>query len=151
MLPNQFQKENIDNIRIYHYVEELIRSYKEFMEQIYDDKEITLVESSFLIRISFLGNNCTQKDLVEIFRMSEGYTAKILRKFEDLKLIERYENPKNHRIKIVQLTQKGENKARDILKQMDLWEEKVMNSMDANQRNLLKRSLFMIVSETEKF
>lgn len=150
-LPKEYNEDNINNIRIYHYVEELIRSNKAYMESIYDDEEITLIESAFLVRISFLGNTCTQKDLVEIFRVSEGYNAKILRKFEDLKLITRYENPENHRIKIVKLTGKGRTKAEHILTLMDTWEENVMKQMDEKQRNNLKRGLYNLVKESEKF
>lgn len=149
-LPDEFKKENVNSIMIYHYVEELIGSYKTFMEQIYSDEEITLIESSFLIRIKFLGK-CNQIDLVEIFHMSEGYVARILKKFDELNLIERREDPANRRKKIVTLTEKGDMKAEKILKQMNMWEENVMGSMNSHEREILKESLFKIVIQTEKF
>lgn len=149
-LPEEFKKENINRIMIYHYVEELIGSYKSFMAEIYNDEEITLVESSVLIRIKFLGK-CNQIDLVEIFHMSEGYVAKILKKFDDLNLIDRKEDSTNRRKKIVTLTQKGDEKAEKILKQMNMWEENVMASMNSHEREILKKSLFKIVIQTEKF
>ena len=106
-LPKQFSKDNTENIRIYHYVEELIGSFKGYVGGMFDDDEITFSESSLLIRIHFLGQ-CGQNDLVETFKASEGHVSRILRKFEDLELIERFENPQNHRKKIVKLTDQGQ-------------------------------------------
>ena len=81
-LPAQFKKENSENIFIYHYVEEMIADYTKYVKEILDDPDITVAELPFLIRIRF-SEKTTQKELVELFRVSEGYTAKLLRKFED--------------------------------------------------------------------
>ena len=79
-LPAQFKKENSENIFIYHYVEEMIADYTKYVKEILDDPDITVAELPFLIRIRF-GEKTTQKELVELFRVSEGYTAKLLKKF----------------------------------------------------------------------
>lgn len=81
-LPPQFKKENIENILIYHYVEEMISNYGKYIITQLNDEDITRTELPFLLRIRF-GEKTTQKELVELFKVSEGYTAKILRKFEE--------------------------------------------------------------------
>ena len=81
-LPKQFTEENSQNIFIYHYVEEMITNYNKYLNETFDEEDIKHAEISFLIRIRF-SEKTTQKELVELFKVSEGYTAKLLRKFED--------------------------------------------------------------------
>ena len=148
-LPKEFNKENIEKIRIYHYVEELIGSYKTHIEKTYIDNEISIVEYAFLLRIKFIGK-CNQIDLVEIFHISEGYTAKILKKFETLNLIERKEDPNNRRKKIVTLTPKGNQKVEKILKATDTWEKNVTKTLNKEEKQTLKKLLYKTVKQTEK-
>ena len=88
-LPEQFTKENTENILIYHYVEELVGDFKQYSNENYLDNDINLVELPFLLRIRFKDKS-TQKDLVTLFNVSNGYASKILRKFEDKKRDELY-------------------------------------------------------------
>ena len=143
-LPPQFQKENIENIFIYHYVEEMIANYGEYIKDVMDETEMTRAEIPFLIRIRF-SENTTQKELVELFKVSEGYTAKLLRKFDDLGYITRYEDPSNRRQKIVELTDKGIKKTDELIAFIDNWEKKVTSKMTEDEVKLLKNLLFKVV------
>ena len=136
-LPEQFQKENTENIFIYHYVEEMIANYGRYIKEILDETEITRAEIPFLIRVRF-SEKTTQKELVELFKVSEGYTAKLLRKFEDLGYITRHENPDNRRQKIVELTDKGVEKTDELIKIINDWEIKVTSNMTKEEVKLLK-------------
>ena len=143
-LPSQFKKENYDNILIYHYVEELIGSFVEFADENLKDDIISTNNLRFLLRIRF-SDKTTQKDLVNLFKVSNGYTAKILRNFEDNNLITRCEDPTNRRRKIVELTPKGIEKTDTILEHIITWE----NNHDLNDDEIktLKRLLFKFLSE----
>lgn len=143
-LPEQFQKENTENIFIYHYVEEMIANYGKYIKEILDETEITRAEIPFLIRVRF-SEKTTQKELVELFKVSEGYTAKLLRKFEDLGYITRHENPDNRRQKIVELTDKGVEKTDELIKIINDWEIKVTSNMTKEEVKLLKSLLFKVV------
>ena len=143
-LPSQFKKDNAENIFIYHYVEEMIASYGKYINDIYDDEDITKSELPFLIRIRY-SDKTTQKELVELFKVSEGYTAKLLRKFEDKGYITRYEDPSNRRKKIVELTEKGKVKTDDLIGVIDEWEKIVTSDMTGEEVSLLKRLLFKVV------
>ena len=143
-LPEQFQKENSENIFIYHYVEEMIANYGKFIRDLLDETEITRAEIPFLIRVRF-SQKTTQKELVELFKVSEGYTAKLLRKFEDLGYITRREDPSNRRQKIVELTDKGMKKTDELIKMIDEWERKVTSEMSDDEVKLLKSLLFKVV------
>ncbi|MEE3491034.1 MAG: MarR family transcriptional regulator [Methanobrevibacter sp.] len=143
-LPEQFQKENSENIFIYHYVEEMIANYGKFIKGLLDETEMTRAEIPFLIRVRF-SQKTTQKELVELFKVSEGYTAKLLRKFEDLGYITRREDPSNRRQKIVELTDKGMKKTDELIEMIDEWERKVTSEMSDDEVMLLKSLLFKVV------
>ena len=142
-LPRQFKKENSHNILIYHYVEELVSDFGEYTTEHYSDEDITPVELPFLLRIRCVDKS-TQKDLVDLFHVSNGYASKILRKFEDKGLITRFEDPENRRRKIVKLTDEGLMKTDEILEHIRQWEN---NHMCGEELETLKRLLFKFLSE----
>lgn len=150
VLPGQFKEENAENIRIYHFVEELVGSFKNFIENDFEDEDISLVELPFLLRIRF-SNEGTQKELVNLFKVSDGYTAKLLRRFELAGLIERIEDPSNRRRKLVKLTDKGIKKTDKILKYVDYWEDVAVEGLEEDEKKLLKKALLKTVLNIEKF
>jgi DNA-binding MarR family transcriptional regulator len=144
-LPSQFQEEDTENILIYHYVEELVSSYGKYIKEKMENEDITRAELPFLLRIRYK-EDTTQKELVELFNVSEGHTAKILRKFEDKKYIKRYENPKNHRIKIVKITQEGIEKTDEYINDIKNWEKQVTKNMNTKEIETLKNLLFKVIN-----
>lgn len=148
-LPSQFIEENPEDIRIYHFVEELVGIFKNFIVNDFEDEDITIVELPFLLRIRF-SNEGTQKELVNLFQVSEGYTAKLLRRFEVAGLIERIEDPSNRRRKLVKLTDKCIKRTDKILKYIDYWEETALDGLDDDEVKVLKKALLKLVLNTEK-
>ena len=144
-LPTQFQEKEPEEILIYHYVEELVSDYGKYVKEKMENEDITRAELPFLLRIRYK-ENTTQKELVELFNVSEGHTAKILRKFEDKKYIERFENPENHRIKIVKITPDGIQKTDQYINDIKKWENKVTKNMTNKEIKTLKTLLFKIVT-----
>lgn len=142
--PNQFQKGNAENIFIYHYVEELVSDFGKHLKEIFDETDLTKTEFPFLVRIRFK-DKTTQKELVDLFKVSEGYTAKILRKFEDKGFITRMENPKNRRQKIVELTPKGIEKTDELIELIDEWEKLETSKLSDEELKMLKTLLFKLV------
>ena len=135
--------ENPENIFIYHYVEELISSYGSYYESNLKDNDLTLKEFSVLLRIRFQGV-ATQHDLVELFKVSGAYIAKLLRKFEDHGYIARKEDPENRRKKLVKMTDDGIKMTDEIIEVIQNWEEKVTSSISEDEIKTLKEILFKI-------
>lgn len=144
-LPNQFKKENSENILIYHYVEEMVADFSEYSLENYKDEDINIAELPFLLRIRCIEKS-TQKDLVELFHVSNGYASKILRKFEDKGLISRIEDPQNRRRKIVKLTDNGIKKTDGILAHINGWEDMHSINMTSDEMKTLKKLLFKFLS-----
>lgn len=135
--------ENPENIFIYHYVEELISSYGSYYESNLKDNDLTLKEFSVLLRIRFQGV-ATQHDLVELFKVSGAYIAKLLRKFEDNGYIARKEDPENRRKKLVKLTDDGIKKTDELIEVIQNWEDKVTAGISEDEIKTLKEILFKI-------
>lgn len=144
VLPSQFREDNYENIYIYHYVEEMISSYGKYIKERLTEEDVKRSELPFLLRIRF-GDKTTQKELVELFKVSEGYTAKLLRKFEDRGFITRYEDPANHRIKIVNLTKLGIEETDKYIMDIENWEKSVTGNLTKEEITTLKKLLFQVV------
>lgn len=147
-LPEQFKEDNLENIRIYHYVEELVYSYRTYAGNLLEDNDISLVEAPFLLRIRF-SENADQAELTKLFKVSKGYTAKLLRKFEEKSWITRKEDPENHRKKMVKLTPEGYKKTDELLVIMDSWEEKITSDLSDVEKSVLKKLLFQTVMKLD--
>ncbi len=145
-LPSQFKEENYENILIYHYVEELVKDFSEYSIENFTDDEITLTELPFLLRIRFVDKS-TQKDLVTLFNVSDGYTAKLLRRFEERGFITRHEDPENRRRKIVKLTDKGCQITDKILDYINTWEELRRSNLSDDEFKTLKKLLFKLLND----
>ena len=141
--------ENPENIFIYHYIEELILSYGQYYEKNFKNNDLTLNEYTVLLRIR-MQNVTTQYDLVKLFKVSDSYMAKLLRKFEDTGYIERQENPENRRKKLVKLTDMGIKKTDIIIRVIQSWEDKVTSDISEEELKTLKKILFKIISESNE-
>ena len=134
---------NPENILLYHYVEEMISDYGTFFNVNLKDKNMTIKELSVLLRIRF-DDIATQKDLVDVFKVSDAYIAKLLRKFENDEYIERMEDPQNRRKKIVRLTSKGVEKADEIITVITGWENEITSKLTDDETATLKKILFKL-------
>ena len=144
-LPPQFEKENTQNIFIYHYVEELVSNFRKYMDENFNDDTISRAEFPALVRLRFT-DNATQKEIVDLLDVSDGYTAKLLRKFEVNGFITREEDPTNRRRKIVKLTPAGIEKTDELIGIIDDWEKKVSEKISPDEAETLKEILFKLLS-----
>ena len=82
---------------------------------------------------------------MELFKVSDAYTAKLLRKFETLEYITRIEDPTNRRRKIVKLTPKGIEKTNQLIKVIDTWEKTITTKITKKESETLKEILFKLL------
>ena len=135
---------NPENIFIYHYVEELVSSFGVYYESTFEKNDLTLNEYTVLLRIRVQGV-ATQQDLVKLFKVSDAYIAKLMRKFEDMGYIERKENPENRRTKIIEITADGIKKTEEYIDVIQKWEDNVTSNVNEDEIKTLKEILFKII------
>lgn len=143
-LPSQFEKENTQNIFIYHYVEELVSNFRKYMDENFNDDTISRAEFPALVRLRFT-DSATQKEIVDLLDVSDGYTAKLLRKFEVNGYITREEDPTNRRRKIVKLTAEGIEKTDELIGIIEDWENVVSAKISHEEAETLKKILFKLI------
>ena len=143
-LPSQFEKENTQNIFIYHYVEELVSNFRKYMDENFNDDTISRAEFPALVRLRFT-DSATQKEIVDLLDVSDGYTAKLLRKFEVNGYITREEDPTNRRRKIVKLTAEGIEKTDELIGIIEDWEKVVSAKISHEEAETLKKILFKLI------
>ena len=136
--------ENSKDIFIYHYVEEMVSSFGLYYESAIEKNDLTINEYTILLRIRVQGV-ATQYDLVKLFKVSDAYIAKLMRKFEDMEYIERKEHPENRRKKLIKLTDKGMKKTDEYIEVIQKWEDKVTANMSEDEIEKLKEILFKII------
>lgn len=144
ILDNMNYNNNPETISLYHYIEEMISNYGCYFNTNLKDKNMTLKELSVLLRIRF-DDISSQQDLVEVFKVSDAYIAKLLRKFEDIDYILRMEDPDNRRKKIVKLTEKGIEKTNELISIIDSWEKDITSDLTDEEVITLKKILFKII------
>ena len=137
-------KEKPENIFIYHYVEELISDYGTYYESNLKEDELTLKEYSILLKIRY-EEVTSQHDLVKMFKVSNAYISKILRKYEDKKYIVRNEDSENRRKKIVKITKEGIEKTDKLIEIITNWEEEITCNLTEDELLILKRIIFKCI------
>ena len=135
--------ENSNEIFIYSYVEELISSFTQYCTTNFKNSNLTIKELSVLLKIRF-EDSLTQNDLVNMFKVSPAYIAKLMRKFEDKGYIKRNESPNNRRKKIVRLTDEGFKKTDEYLEVIKNWENTITSDISDDEIKTLKGILFKI-------
>ena len=135
--------ENSNEIFIYSYVEELISSFTQYCTTNFKNSNLTIKELSVLLKIRF-EDSLTQNDLVNMFKVSPAYIAKLMRKFEDNGYIKRNESPNNRRKKIVRLTDEGFKKTDEYLEVIKNWENTITSDISDDEIKTLKGILFKI-------
>ena len=136
--------ENAESIFIYHYVEELVSSFGLYYKSNFKDDVLTLNEHAVLLRIRYQGVS-TQHDLVELFKVSGAYMAKLLRKFEDMGYVERSEDPVNRRKKVVRLTDEGIEKTDEFIEVIQNWEDKITADISEDELKTMKNVVYKII------
>ena len=131
---------NLYEISIYHYVEELIFNFQKYSRNNLDDENLSEKEYIILMRIRYL-KQVTQQDLAKQYNLTEGYVANLLRKMEENNLIQRKENPDNRRQKIVSLTEEGVRYTDNLNDLMLNWESKIVSQISDEENTQLRNIL----------
>ncbi|AGN15977.1 MAG: MarR family winged helix-turn-helix transcriptional regulator [Methanobrevibacter boviskoreani] len=121
----------------------IFRSHNMYLSNLLKETEINSGEFPFLINL-YRRDHVTQKDLADEFSVSEGTVARAVKKLEDKDLIERKENPKNRREKIITITDEGRDFASKVFDVDNRWEDEILNHLSEDERLIFKKELLKV-------
>ena len=114
-----FEDERINFTPLSLYVNYIHIIHREYLINNYEN--ITPVDVTYLMNI-FYNSNCSQRDLSELFFVSESNVTQIIKKLEKNGFITRTPDEKNKSRKILNLTNDGKIIVFKLIKEMYEWE-----------------------------
>ena len=123
----------------------LARGSEIFMTRCLADFGLTATEV-VILRYLYKAVSPNQEDVSEHFMLDKGAIARTLRKLEDKKIISRYENPNNHREKIITLTDKGLELKSLCFGLTDLWQDTMLNGISEDEADIFESILNRMVN-----
>jgi len=114
-----FEDEKINFTPLILYVDYIHILHREYLIENYEN--LAPVDVTYLMNI-FYNPNCSQKDLSELFFVSESNVTQIIKKLEKNGFITRTPDEKNKSRKILNLTNDGKIIVFKLIKEMYEWE-----------------------------
>ena len=114
-----FEDERINFTPLSLYVNYIHIIHREYLINNYEN--LTPVDVTYLMNI-FYNSNCSQRDLSELFFVSESNVTQIIKKLEKNGFIIRNPDEKNKSRKILNLTNDGKIIVFKLIKEMYEWE-----------------------------
>ena len=114
-----FEDERINFTPLSLYVNYIHIIHREYLINNYEN--LTPVDVTYLMNI-FYNSNCSQRDLSELFFVSESNVTQIIKKLEKNGFITRTPDEKNKSRKILNLTNDGRIIVFKLIKEMYEWE-----------------------------
>ena len=114
-----FEDERINFTPLSLYVNYIHIIHREYLINNYEN--LTPVDVTYLMNI-FYNSNCSQRDLSELFFVSESNVTQIIKKLEKNGFITRTPDEKNKSRKILNLTNEGKIIVFKLIKEMYEWE-----------------------------
>lgn len=114
-----FEDERINFTPLSLYVNYIHIIHREYLINNYEN--LTPVDVTYLMNI-FYNSNCSQRDLSELFFVSESNVTQIIKKLEKNGFITRTPDEKNKSRKILNLTNDGKIIVFKLIKEMYEWE-----------------------------
>ena len=123
----------------------LARGGEIFMTRCLADFGLTATEV-VILRYLYDEVSPAQENISEHFMLDRGAIARTLRKLEDKEIIQRYENPSNHREKIISLTDKGLELKTFCFSLTDLWQDTMLSSISEDDADIFEGILNRMVN-----
>ena len=129
------------------YVEYLNLRHGFYIKDKLSDADITEGEFTYLANI-FYAEAMSQRQLADLLFVSQANVAKMLKKLEAKKLIERVVDENNKSRKLIYLTEKGKAITLSLLNFTFGWESKVLDSYSDEEVKKFKEMLFDLAQKS---
>lgn len=126
-----------------------LSKFEKYLKDKMSDVDINSNELTYIFTI-YSNSNISQRELADLFVVSEAYITKITKTLEKKGYVERKVDEKNKSKKLISLTSDGEKIAFTIYKHYIEWEGKLMESFSPEEWSNFKRVLYLLTQEVKK-
>lgn len=134
-----FEDERINFTPLSLYVNYIHIIHREYLINNYEN--LTPVDVTYLMNI-FYNSNCSQRDLSELFFVSESNVTQIIKKLEKNGFITRTPDEKNKSRKILNLTNDGKIIVFKLIKEMYEWEGNFFKDYSSEDVEKFKKMIY---------
>ena len=142
--------ENMETIPIYPALSLITKGHNTFFDEKLKETGVSAAELPYLIRIYVDSNKLTQRDLCDLFFVSEPVVARTLKNLEKKGFVIRKKDPKNKTRKLLSLTDKGVEISKRMFDMNDEWEKTILKGLTTEEIESSKKTIQKITLNTIK-
>ena len=131
--------ENMEDIPIYPAMSLIAKGHNKFFDEKLEGPGVSAAELPYIIRIYVESNKLTQRDLCDLFFVSEPVVARTVKNLESKGFIIRNKDPKNRTRKLLSLTDRGVEISKRMFDINDEWEKAILKDMTSEEIESFKK------------
>lgn len=148
----------MENVELINLIADLNKKVEKIMEQVVKKVDLTKIQALVLISINNKENNinCSVNDIVNELELNQGNTSSLLKRMENLGLIEKVRAKDDERRVELVITRKGKEKLNKIQENMNELKQKIDDEYNEQRKKALingmqqMNDLFDFMIEEEK-
>lgn len=125
--------ENSKNIPLYPAMSLIIKRHNSFFDEKLKGTGVSAAELPYLVRIYNDNNNITQRDLCNLFFVSEPVVARTLKNLENKGFVIRNNDPQKKTRKLLSLTDKGVEISKRMFNINAEWEKHLFDNLSVDE------------------
>lgn len=133
--------ENMEDIPIYPAMSLIAKGHNKFFDEKLEGTGVSAAELPYIIRIYAESNKLTQRDLCDLFFVSEPVVARTVKNLESKGFIIRNKDPKNRTRKLLSLTDRGVEISKRMFDINDEWEKAILKDMTSEEIESFKKAM----------
>lgn len=131
--------EDMMDVPIYPALSLIIKGHNTFFDEKLKGTGVSAAELPYIVRIYADNNKLTQRDLCNLFFVSEPVVARTLKNLEKKGFIIRNKDPKNRTRKLLSLTDSGIEISKRMFDINDEWEKLLFDNFTSDEIEIYKR------------
>ena len=133
--------EDMADIPIYPALSLIIKGHNTFFDERLKGTGVSAAELPYILRIYADNNKLTQRDLCDLFFVSEPVVARTLKNLEKKGFVIRNKDPNNRTRKLLSLTDSGVEISKRMLYINDEWEKRLFDNFTHDEIESFRKSI----------
>ena len=133
--------EDMGDIPLYPALSLIIKGHNTFFEEKLEGSSVSAAELPYTLRIYADNNKLTQRDLCNLFFVSEPVVARTLKNLEKKGFIIRNKDPQNRTRKLLSLTDRGVEISKRMFDINDEWERRIFSNFTEDEMKTFRKSI----------